>query len=137
MEISHLSSNKLGPKLCTYPQLFALALIYLDALIAVLGKNGITTGMHGDRPPPRPPSPPQPPLPKDSLNPPTPSVYVSCILNFFIFHAKKKKKNTWSDCKVLFLHGSILTWVKDFRTIPEIRTLRLTFLWKVSLKMLT
>lgn len=32
--------------------------------------------MLGDRCPPRPPSPPYP-LPKDSLNPPTPSVYVS------------------------------------------------------------
>ena len=47
--------------------------------VMISGKNGITTGMQGDRPPPRPPSPPQPPLPKDSLNPPTPSVYVSYV----------------------------------------------------------
>ncbi|XP_065925044.1 lysine-specific demethylase 6A isoform X3 [Magallana gigas] len=39
------------------------------------GKGGITTSMLGDRCPPRPPSPPYP-LPKDSLNPPTPSVYL-------------------------------------------------------------
>lgn len=44
-----------------------------------LGKNGLTTSILGDRPPPRPPSPPQPYLPKDRLNPPTPSVYVSAI----------------------------------------------------------
>lgn len=43
---------------------------------AFSGKGGITTSMLGDRCPPRPPSPPYP-LPKDSLNPPTPSVYVS------------------------------------------------------------
>ncbi|XP_062589237.1 lysine-specific demethylase 6A-like [Saccostrea cucullata] len=39
------------------------------------GRSGITTSMLGDRCPPRPPSPPYP-LPKDSLNPPTPSVYL-------------------------------------------------------------
>ncbi|KAL3847276.1 hypothetical protein ACJMK2_018196, partial [Sinanodonta woodiana] len=40
------------------------------------GKHGITISMWNDRCPPRPPSPPFPPLPKDSLNPPTPSVYL-------------------------------------------------------------
>lgn len=45
--------------------------------VVFTGKNGLTTSILGDRPPPRPPSPPQPYLPKDRLNPPTPSVYVS------------------------------------------------------------
>lgn len=44
-----------------------------------LGKNGLSTSsILLDRcPPPRPPAPPSPPLPKDKLNPPTPSIYVS------------------------------------------------------------
>uniref|UniRef100_A0A0L8G045 JmjC domain-containing protein n=1 Tax=Octopus bimaculoides TaxID=37653 RepID=A0A0L8G045_OCTBM len=40
-----------------------------------LGRNGITSYFLDERPP-RPASPPYPPLPKESLNPPTPSVYL-------------------------------------------------------------
>lgn len=44
-----------------------------------LGKSGITISMlvTEDGSPPQPPRAPFPPLPKESLNPPTPSVYVS------------------------------------------------------------
>lgn len=43
------------------------------------GKSGVTISMLGteDGSPPSPPRAPFPPLPKESLNPPTPSVYVS------------------------------------------------------------
>jgi len=51
-----------------------------SVLLFFTGKSGLTTSILGDRPPPRPPSPPQPYLPKDRLNPPTPSVYVSKFL---------------------------------------------------------
>lgn len=40
-----------------------------------LGRNGVTSHFLDERPP-RPASPPYPPLPKESLNPPTPSVYL-------------------------------------------------------------
>lgn len=44
-----------------------------------LGKNGLSNSsiLLDKCPPPRPPSSPYPPLPKDKLNPPTPSIYVS------------------------------------------------------------
>lgn len=44
-----------------------------------LGKNGLSNSsiLLDKCPPPRPPPPPYPPLPKDKLNPPTPSIYVS------------------------------------------------------------
>lgn len=44
-----------------------------------LGKNGLSTSsiLLDKCPPPRPPRAPSPPLPKDKVNPPTPSIYVS------------------------------------------------------------
>lgn len=44
-----------------------------------LGKNGLSTSsiLLDKCPPPRPPHAPSPPLPKDKVNPPTPSIYVS------------------------------------------------------------
>lgn len=59
-----------------------------------LGKNGLSNSsiLLDKCPPPRLPPPPSPALPKDKLNPPTPSIYVSIshqqnkyILNFFSF----------------------------------------------------
>ncbi|XP_020936641.1 lysine-specific demethylase 6A-like isoform X4 [Sus scrofa] len=46
-----------------------------------LGKNGLSNShiLLDKCPPPRPPTSPYPPLPKDKLNPPTPSIYVSLI----------------------------------------------------------
>lgn len=50
-----------------------------------LGKNGVSTSsILLDRcPPPRVPPSPFPPLPKDKLNPPTPSIYVSISCSLF------------------------------------------------------
>lgn len=46
-----------------------------------LGKNGLSSNsiLLDKCPPPRLPPPPSPPLPKDKLNPPTPSIYVSVL----------------------------------------------------------
>jgi len=66
------------------PSLTTKSAIYIESnmiLFCVVGKSGVTINMLGDGCPPRPPSQPFPPLPKDSLNPPTPSVYVSCNIN--------------------------------------------------------
>ena len=61
----------------TVIDLFVMMLaVYLYCMCSVsAGRSGVFCDL---LPVPRPPLPPYPPLPKESLNPPTPSVYV-CI----------------------------------------------------------
>lgn len=77
---THLISSHISQNICVWDNVILNDRNKLYSF-AFSGKGGITTSMLGDRCPPRPPSPPYP-LPKDSLNPPTPSVYVSLRQSF-------------------------------------------------------
>lgn len=58
---------------------FTVTKIFCLCLCRNLGRNGLSNSsiLLDKCPPPRLPPPPSPALPKDKLNPPTPSIYVS------------------------------------------------------------
>ena len=102
MNTSHNASVKARPSAPSPSSLsiYSSSARILEECRKLKGRNGLTasTLWMEKMPPPAPPPVPYPPLPKEQLNPPTPSVYVSikpilCIISLIVVYEYQKAVN--------------------------------------------